>query len=191
MGKIIVTQFVSVDGVSEAPGGEPDYPHTGWVARFPEPEPFDFLLNALLPQEALLIGRVTYESFAGAWPGYEGPMADKMNAMPKFVASRTLKNPEWNNTTVLEGDLATAVAQLKRQIPGEIAVQGSRSIVNQLRRHGLVDEYRLMVFPVVLGSGRRLFDETPEALELKLRDAVTYHNGVVLLVYEAGTTRLD
>lgn len=191
MGKLVVTEFVSVDGVSEAPGGEPNYAHTGWVARFSDPEPFDFLLNALLAQDVLLIGRVTYESFAGAWPTYEGPMADKMNAMPKFVASRTLANPEWNNTTVLQGDLATAVAQLKREIPGEIAVQGSRSVVNELRRHNLVDEYRLMVFPVVLGSGRRLFDETPEALELKLRDVVTYHNGVVLLVYDAGRTRPD
>ena len=191
MGRIVVTEFMSVDGVTEAPGGEPNYPHTGWVARFPEPEPFEFLLNALLPQEALLIGRVTYESFAGAWPTYEGPMADKMNAMPKFVASRTLANPEWNNTTVLQGDLATAVAQLKQETAGEIAVQGSRSVVNELRRHNLVDEYRLMVFPVVLGSGRRLFDETPEALELKLSDVVTYNNGVVLLIYQAGATRLD
>ncbi len=191
MGKIVVTEFVSLDGVSEAPGGEPGYSHTGWVGRFPEPEPFAYKLEEVLAHEALLIGRVTYESFAGAWPERDGPMAEKMNAMPKFVASRTLANPEWNNSTVLRGDFVTAATQLKRETAGGILVPGSLSLVSQLRRHNLVDEYRLMVFPVVLGTGRRMFDEAPEALELKLRDSVTYRNGVVLLVYEAGKTRLD
>ena len=122
MGKIVVSEFVSLDGVVEAPGGEPNYRHTGWVARFQDEAQIDWKMREVMAHEALLIGRVTYESFAGAWPHFDGPFADKMNAMPKYVASTTLKNPAWNNTHVLQGDAMAAVGEAQegaaRRYPG-------------------------------------------------------------------------
>ena len=147
MGKIVVSEFVSLDGVMEAPGGEPSYRHTGWVAKFPDAGQFKYKLDEILAHEAHLLGRRTYESFAGAWPARTGPFADKINSMPKYVASTTLATADWNNTTVLKGDTATAVATLKQQLAGDILVAGSRTLVTTLRRNDLVDEYRLMVFP--------------------------------------------
>lgn len=184
MGKINVVEFVSLDGVMEAPGGEPGYRHTGWVARLLAPEQYQYKLDEVLAHEALLIGRITYESFADAWPSRSGPFGDKMNAMPKYVASTTLKNPQWNNTTVLAGDAIAAVARLKQEISGDILVAGSRTLVNALRRHDLVDEYQLMVFPLLLGSGMRLFDETEDATTLKLVRTLPMSNGAMVLTYQ-------
>ncbi len=183
MGRIIVSEFVSLDGVMEAPGGEPGHPHTGWVLRFQDDAQVQYKFEEVLASEALLLGRTTYESFAGAWPSYEGDFADRMNEMPKFVASTTLTSLEWNNASLLQGDLVVAVSALKQTIPGDILVNGSRSLVSTLHRHDLVDEYRLMIFPIVLGSGMRLFDESPDATQFSLAGVLQLSNGVVELRY--------
>jgi dihydrofolate reductase len=184
MGRVIVTEFVSLDGVMEAPGGEAGYKHTGWVGRFPDVGQFQYKLEEVLAHEAHLLGRTTYESFAGAWPYREGEFADKINAMPKYVASTTLQNPEWNNTTVLQGDAMAAVARLKKDLKGDMLVAGSRTLVNSLKQHDLVDEYHLMVFPIILGSGMRLFDHAEDATTLTLIDTRPYENGIVHLTYQ-------
>lgn len=183
MGRIVVSEFVSLDGVVEAPGGEPGYRHTGWVARFQDAEQIQWKQNEVMAHEALLIGRTTYESFAGAWPRFKGPFADKMNSMPKYVASTTLRDPTWNNAHVLQGDAMAAVARLKKELHGDILVHGSRTLVNALKAHDLVDEYRLMIFPVILGSGMRLFEETPDATTLALAGSESLKNGAVVLTY--------
>ena len=187
MGRIVISEFVSIDGVMEAPGGEPGYRHTGWVERFQDEEQVQYKFEEVQSSSALLIGRVTYESFAGAWPNYQGEFADRMNAMPKYVASTTLTDPAWNNTRVLQGPLADAVGALKREVEGDILVNGSRRLARSLREHGLVDEYRLMVFPIVLGSGDRLFAATSEAEELELAGSRAFGNGVVELTYRVRT----
>ena len=184
MGRVVVTEFVSLDGVMEAPGGEAGYKHTGWVGRFPDVGQFQYKLEEVLAHEAHLLGRTTYESFAGAWPYREGEFADTINAMPKYVASTTLQNPDWNNTTVLHGDAMAAVAQLKQDLKGDMLVAGSRTLVNSLKQHDLVDEYHLMVFPIILGSGMRLFEDSEDATTLTLIDTRSYENGIVLLTYQ-------
>src|SRR5918997_4073299 len=157
MGRIIVTEFVSLDGVMEAPGGGEDYKYGGWSFEVNRGEEGDrFKLDETLAADALLLGRRTYEGFAAAWPSREGEFADKFNDMPKYVVSSTLSDPEWTNTTVIEGDLADAVARLKEQHEGDIVVHGSVQLVQALIEQDLVDELRLMVFPVVLGSGKRI-----------------------------------
>ena len=183
MGRIVVSEFVSLDSVVEAPGGEPNYRHTGWVARFQDEAQVEWKMKEVMAAEALLIGRVTYESFAGAWPNYKGAFADQMNAMPKYVGSTTLRNPAWNNSRVLQGDAMAAVAKLKRALRGDILVHGSIILANALKQHGLVDEYRLMVFPIILGSGRRMFDETEEAIALELVATEPLTNGTAVLTY--------
>jgi dihydrofolate reductase len=183
MRKLIVSEFVTLDGVMEAPGGEEGHPHTGWVFDFMGPEQMKYKLDEVLEAEAQLIGRVTYESFADAWPAREGEFADKMNAMPKYVVSTTLTEPEWNNTTVIAGDVVEEVTKLKEGEGGPILVAGSRTLVHSLMPHGLIDEYRLMIFPVVLGSGARLFPETPDKTVLTLADTQTFPSGVVVHTY--------
>ncbi len=183
MGKLVVSEFASLDGVVEAPGGEPGYRHTGWVAKFQDQAQIDWKMREVTAHEALLIGRITYESFAGAWPNFKGPFADTMNAMPKYVASTTLKDPAWNNTHVLQGDAMAAVDRLKKELRGDILVHGSRTLVNALKAHDLIDEYRLMVFPIILGSGMRLFEETPDATVLQLAGTEALKNGVAVLTY--------
>jgi dihydrofolate reductase len=172
MGKVVVSQFISVDGVVEDPGGSENWERGGWAFQFDRgPEGNQFKLDEVMASEALLLGRVTYEGFADAWPSRTGDFADKFNGMPKYVVSTTLKDPEWNNSTVIEDDVAAAVAQLKQDIDGDILVNGSVQLVQTLAEHGLVDEYRFMVFPTVLGAGKHLFGETPAAAPLKLVDA--------------------
>jgi dihydrofolate reductase len=184
MRKLVVSEFVSIDGVMEAPGGEPGYPHTGWTFEYHGPEQERYKFEEVLEADCLLVGRVTYESFAGAWPTYEGEFADRMNAMPKYVVSTKLRDPEWNNTTVIDKDVAGAVATLKAQDGGPILVPGSRTLVQSLMRDGLVDEYRLQVFPVILGSGRRLYPDTPDKTVLQLTDSQTFPSGVVAQTYQ-------
>jgi dihydrofolate reductase len=185
MGRIVVTEFISLDGVVEDPGGSEDFKHGGWSFEFSRGEEGDqFKLDETLDSEALLLGRVTYEGFADAWPSRDGDFADKFNSMPKYVVSSTLKDPEWTNSTVLEGDVAESVKKLKDEVDGNIVVHGSVQLVQSLIEHGLVDELRLMVFPVVLGSGKRLFGETSDKRSLKLADSKTVGDGVSILVYQ-------
>ena len=184
MRQLIVTEFVTLDGVMEAPGGEPSHPHTNWVGEFPTgPEPFEYKLREILEAEIHLLGRVTYESFAGAWPEREGEFADKMNAMEKVVVSSTLKEPEWNNTTVLSGDVVAGVTELKHSGDGPILVAGSHMLVHTLLDHDLVDELRLMVFPVTIGKGLRVFPETVRKTEWKLAESISYPSAIRLDIY--------
>ena len=190
MGRIVVTEFVSLDGVVEAPGGGEDFKHGGWSFEISRGDEGDkFKLDETLASEALLLGRVTYEGFAAAWPTRDGEFADKFNTMPKYVVSSTLEDPEWNNTTVLKGDVAEEVAKLKQDQAGDIVVHGSPRLVQALIEHDLVDEFRLMVFPVVLGSGKRLFDETSDKKPLRLVDSKVVGDGVVILVYAPTDSR--
>jgi dihydrofolate reductase len=185
MGRIIVTEFVSLDGVMEAPGGGEDYKYGGWSFEVNRGEEGDrFKLDETLAADALLLGRRTYEGFAAAWPSREGEFADKFNTMPKYVVSSTLDDPQWNNSTVLSGDLAEEVARLKREQDGQIVVHGSARLVQALLEHDLVDEVRLMVFPIVLGDGKRLFGETSDKKLLRLVDSKIVGDGVAILVYE-------
>jgi dihydrofolate reductase len=184
MGRIVVTEFVSLDGVVEDPGGAEDYKHGGWSFEFNRGEEGDkFKLDEALEADALLLGRVTYQGFADAWPSRDGEFADKFNNMPKYVVSSTLEDPEWNNSTVLKGDVTEAVARLKDQQDGDVVVHGSPQLVQTLIENDLVDELRLMVFPVVLGSGKRLFGETTGKKTLRLTDSKTVGDGVAILVY--------
>jgi len=182
MGKIVVTEFMSLDGVVEAPGGEPGYAHTNWVGERHDESWLEYKQQEIFDADALLLGRITYESFAGAWPHYEGEMAVKMNAMPKYVVSTTLAAPEWNNATVLKGDLRAEVERVKSE-HREVQVAGSRTLVNALKALELVDEYHFMVFPVVLGSGFRLFDEVADSYPLEYRSTRPFDNGVVVHTY--------
>jgi len=184
MGRIVVTEFVSLDGVIEDPGGAEDYKHGGWSFEISRGDEGDkFKLDEAFESDALLLGRVTYEGFADAWPSREGEFADKFNQMPKYVVSTTLSDPEWNNSTVIEGDLAEEVARLKDQIDGDIVVHGSAMLAQALVENDLVDELRLMVFPVVLGEGKRLFGETSDKKALELVDSRVVGDGVSILVY--------
>ena len=183
MGRIVVSEFLSLDGVMEAPGGEPGFVHSGWVGRFPDQGQYAYKLAEVQDHEALLIGRVTYDSFAAAWPEREGVFADRMNAMPKFVVSTTLRDPRWENTTVVDRDVVAAIGRLRTEVPGDLLVAGSGTLVGFLRAHDLVDEYRLMVFPIVLGSGRRLFGGAADALALELADIQQLRSGTVILTY--------
>lgn len=183
MRELIVTEFVSLDGVMEAPGGEPGYAHSGWVQPFFDDGLGRYKLDETLAADAQLLGRVTYESFAGAWPDREGAMADKLNAMPKHVASTTLDRVDWNNSTLLQGDVAEAVGALKATDGGPLLVAGSRTLVHTLLAAGLVDELHLQVFPLLLGSGARVYPEGPEATKLRLVDSVTFDSGVIAQIY--------
>jgi dihydrofolate reductase len=185
VGRIVVTEFVSLDGVVEAPGGGEEFKHGGWSFEFDRgDEGNKFKLDETVSSEALLLGRVTYEGFAASWPSRDGEFADKFNSMPKYVVSSTLENPEWNNSTVLKGDVPEQVAKLKQDVDGDVVVHGSPQLVQALLEHGLVDELRLMVFPVVLGSGKRLFGETADKLPLRLVDSKVVGDGVAIMVYE-------
>jgi dihydrofolate reductase len=178
MRRLIVSEFVTLDGVMEAPGGEPTHPHTGWVGDYHCPEQEQYKLDEVLEAETLLIGRVTYESFAGAWPTYHGVFADRMNGMPKVVASSTLTDPEWTNTTVLQGDVVDGVSELKKQKGGPILVAGSNTLVHTLLDNDLVDELRLMVFPVTIGAGLRVFPDTIRKTAWSLSDSASFPSGV-------------
>jgi dihydrofolate reductase len=182
MGRIIVTEYISIDGVIEAPGGHEDYEHVNWVFEFERGEDGQkFKDDEAFASEAMLLGRTTYEGFAPAWPTMEGAVADKFNAMPKYVVSKTLVDPEWNNTTVL-GSIEE-VGTLKQRIDGDLVVHGSAQLARALFAAGLVDELRLMVFPLVLGSGKRLFDGNGKKMRMPLREARTVGDGITILTY--------
>ena len=180
MSEVVVSEFVSVDGVMEDPV---------WTFEFDRGDDGDaFKLDEVLASDALLLGRVTYEGFAEAWPGRtdETGFADKFNSMPNYVASTTLEEPlEWNNSMLLGENVEDEVSALKREFEGDILVNGSAQLVQTLMDHDLVDEYRLMVFPVVLGSGKRLFEGTDETTSLQLVETKTVGSGVVILTYRS------
>jgi dihydrofolate reductase len=186
VGRIVVTEFVSLDGVMEAPGGGEDFKHAGWTFEIERGDEGDkFKLDETLSSEALLLGRKTYEGFAAAWPSRtdEVGFADKFNSMPKYIVSSTLENPEWNNTTVLKGDPVEEVSKLRQRPGGDIVVHGSAQLVQTLLEHDLVDELRLMIYPVVLGTGKRLFDETSDKKRLRLTDSKTVGDGITICIY--------
>ncbi|HEX5195058.1 MAG TPA: dihydrofolate reductase family protein [Solirubrobacteraceae bacterium] len=187
MGRIVATEFVSVDGVFEDPGGAGTFKHGGWSFQFNRGEDGDaFKLEELRAADAQLLGRVTYEGFAAAWPDMEhstGEFGEKMNGMPKYVVSKTLERADWNNSTILDGDLAADVATLKDRYAGDILIAGSGQLVRGLLAQGLLDELRLMIFPVVLGSGERLLGAADDLVRLSLGSTQTVGDGVVILTY--------
>jgi dihydrofolate reductase len=185
MGRIVVTEFVSLDGVMEDPGGSENFKYGGWSFEFARGDEGEkFKLDETVGTEALLLGRVTYEGFAEAWPSRTGEFADKFNSMPKYVVSSTMDKAKWTNSTVLNGDLEEEVAKVKEAHDGDIVVHGSAQLVQALLEKDLVDELRLMVFPVVLGSGKRVFGETTDKKTLQLVDSQTVGEGVVILIHE-------
>jgi dihydrofolate reductase len=192
MGKIVATEFISLDGVIEDPGGSEDFVHGGWTFEIDRgDEGNKFKLDELIEAEAQLLGRITYEGFADAWPEREGDpqmgdFAKKMNTMPKYVYSTTLESADWQNTTVLSGDFATDIRRAKDEVDGVILVAGSAALVQGLIANDLLDELRLMVFPVTLGGGKRLFADDGRKVPLKLTDARTVGAGIQLLTYDRG-----
>ncbi|HWQ01278.1 MAG TPA: dihydrofolate reductase family protein [Gaiellaceae bacterium] len=184
MGRIVVTEYISVDGVVEAPSGTETFERVGWTddfSRGPEGETFKF--EETRASDALLLGRLTYDEFAPVWPQIPGEFADMFNAMPKYVVSSTLENPEWNNTTVLRGDVVEEVTGLKKRFDRDIVVHGSPQLAQTLIEHDLVDELRLMVYPVIVGAGKRLFAETSGKKNLRLVETRTFNDGITVLVY--------
>jgi dihydrofolate reductase len=185
VGKIVVTEFVSLDGVMQAPGGGEEFAHAGWTFAIDTGEEGrGFKFEEAMDSAALLLGRVTYEGFAAAWPTMEGPFADQFNGMPKYVVSATLTDASWNNSTVLRGNLVDEVTALRDSIDGEITVHGSGTLVRALLEHGLVDELRLMVFPVVLGSGARLFGPAAGKQSFRLTGSKIVGDGVAIMIYQ-------
>ncbi|TCO19048.1 dihydrofolate reductase [Kribbella steppae] len=184
MGTIVVTTFSSLDGVVQAPGGE-DFKYANWSFEFDRGEDGEkFKEDEAFGADALLIGRKTYEGFASAWPEYEGELADKYNSMPKYVVSSTLTDPKWNNTRVLSGDVREEVAKLKTEVAGEIQVPGSIQLAQELIAADLVDEIHLMTFPVILGTGRKLFGETPDKTTWRLTQSLTVGEGISVMVLQ-------
>jgi dihydrofolate reductase len=189
MGRIVVTEYISVDGVVEAPSGTEAFERVGWTDDFSRgPEGNQFKVDETMAADAQLLGRVTYEQFAAVWPHVEGEFGDYFNSMPKYVVSSTLENPEWDNTTVLAGDLVEAVRELKQRYQRDIVVHGSPQLAQALIEHDLVDVLHLLVYPVIVGAGKRLFDSTSETKRLRLAATQTFGDGVHLLVYERATS---
>jgi len=186
MGKLVVTEFVSIDGVFEDPGGAEAYQYGGWTFEYDRGADGDkFKLDELMEAEVHLLGRVTYEAFAAAWPSREGEFADQLNNGRKYVVSTTLKDPTWHNTTVISENVPEEIAKLKNETDGVILVAGSGTLVGTLLAHDLVDELRLMVFPTVLGRGKRLFPDRIDRLKFRLVDAKTVgSDGVHVLTYQ-------
>jgi dihydrofolate reductase len=184
MGRIVVTEFVSLDGVMEAPGGDDKFVRGAWTFEFDRgDEGNQFKVDETMNSAALLLGRRTYEGFAAAWPQREGEFADRFNTMPKYVVSSTLTDPSWTNTTVLSGDVLDGVRKLKAEQAGDIVVHGSASLVQTLLENDLVDELRLMVFPVVLGTGKKLFGETTDMKRLRLSESKVVGDDVAIMIY--------
>jgi dihydrofolate reductase len=185
MGRIVVTEYVSVDGVVEAPSGTETFERVGWTDALTRgPEGDQFKLDEARASDALLLGRVTYDVFAPVWPHHQGELAHKLNSMPKYVISSTLENPEWNNTTVLRGDVVEEVTKLNEKYEGDVVVYGSPQLAQTLIEHDLVDAIHLQVYPVIVGAGKRLFAETSVTKHLRLAEAKTVGDGVHILIYE-------
>ena len=185
MGRIVISENVSLDGVVQDPAGDEGFRVGGWVGLIKDsPQLNKLALDEALGAEAWLLGRRSYEFFAARWPSRSGELADRLNSLPKYVVSSTLEDPAWNNTTVLKGDVVNEVSKLKQDLNGEIVVPASFQLVHTLLEHDLVDELRLKVFPVVLGAGERLFGETSDKKAMRLVDTQTVEGDVVFLTYE-------
>src|SRR6266700_2091598 len=186
MGRLVVTEFVSVDGVFEDPGGAEEFEHGGWTFEYDRGDDGNqFKLDEVMEAQVQLLGRLTYEGFAAAWPSREGPFADKLNSDPKYVVSTTLKNPKWEHTEVIETNVVDEVSRLKDETQGVILVAGSGTLVQTLLEANLVDELRLMVFPTILGRGKRLFPDGIDRLKLKLAESKTVGpDGVQVQIYQ-------
>jgi dihydrofolate reductase len=185
MAKLVVTEFVSIDGVFEDPGGAEQYEHGGWTFEYDRGDEGDkFKMDELMEADVQLLGRRTYDGFAEAWPSREGPFADKINHGAKYVVSNTITDPAWQNTTVISGDAAEGVSKLKREAEGTILVAGSGALVQALLAADLVDELRLMIFPTILGRGRRLFPDGIDRLKFRLAESrAVGPDGVQVQVY--------
>jgi dihydrofolate reductase len=187
MGKIVMSEFVTLDGVIQDPAGNEGFRVGGWVGRVGDKDregTDKVLLDQALGTEALLLGRRSYEFLAALWPSRSGALADRLNSLPKYVVSSTLEDPDWNNSTVLNGEVLNDVSKLKHELSGEINVIASFQLGRTLVEHDLVDELRLMIYPVVLGAGERLFGETSDKKPMHLLDARTVGDGVAYLTYE-------
>jgi len=185
MGKIVKSNFVSLDGVVQDPAGNEGFRLGGWVGPLKDRQDLSKLaLDEALGAEALLLGRRSYEFLAALWPSRSGELADRLNSLPKYVVSSTLEDPDWNNSTVLKGDVVNEVSKLRQELDGEIVVPASFQLLHTLMEHDLVDELRLMIIPVVLGAGERLFGETSDMKPMRLVDTQTIDNGVAFLTYE-------
>ena len=187
MGTIVVSENVTLDGVAEDPAGTEGFARGGWVGRVGErgrEGAAKALLDEALGAEAQLFGRKTYEFLAARWPSRSGELADRLNTMPKYVVSSTLESPTWNNSTVLKGDVVKEVSRLKRQLRGRIVIPGSIRLVRTVIDNDLVDELRLMIYPLVLGVGERLFGDTADKMPMRLVESRTLDDGLVYLVYQ-------
>ena len=185
MGRIVVSDNVSLDGVIQDPAGDEGFERGGWVGLIKDrPGVNKLALDDAVGAEALLLGRRSYEWFAGRWPSRSGELADRLNSMPKYVVSSTLHKPDWNDSTVLEGDAANEISTLKQQLDGDILVLASFQLVRTLMEHDLLDELRLKIYPVVLGDGKRLFGETSDKKPMRLVDTKAIGDGLVFLTYE-------
>jgi dihydrofolate reductase len=187
MGKIVISDNVSLDGVDEDPTGEEGFRHGGWFAEVGDNDREGFAKVALdeaLGAEAFLLGRLRYEFLAARWPSRSGELADRLNSLPKYVVSSTLGDPAWNNSTVVKDDVVTEVSKLKQELDGDIIVPGSRRLVRTLMEQGLVDQLRLLVYPVVLGAGERLFGEASDKIPMRLLETRTVGDSLAYLTYE-------
>ncbi|HTN24284.1 MAG TPA: dihydrofolate reductase family protein [Solirubrobacteraceae bacterium] len=185
MSKIVATEFMSLDGVIDSPGGDNDFARGAWTFKFSDPEGMQFKIDETMNCDAQLLGRKTYEGFAAAWPGREGEFADRFNSMRKYVVSQTLEQDAltWENSTLISGDVLAEIAKLREQPGGDIVIHGSAALVRSLLGHGLIDELRLMVFPIVLGMGEKLFGDTEDSIVLQLADSKVLASGTVILTY--------
>jgi len=187
MGKLVVTEFITLDGVIEDPGGSEGTANGGWSFQFPTDDGMQFKFEELQAADVQLLGRITYQGFAAAWPAMEeetGEFGKKMNDMPKVVVSHTLTEATWRNTTIESGDVVAAVKRLKERYAGDVLVAGSASLAEFLRRNDLVDEYRLMVYPIVLGQGKRLFTDPSAVTKLRLVETRQAGPDVPLLIFQ-------
>jgi dihydrofolate reductase len=187
MGKIVISENVSLDGVVQDPTGEEGFRHGGWFGQVGDKDSEErakVVLDEALGAEAFLLGRRSYEFLAARWPSRSGELADRLNSMPKYIVSSTLEDPDWNNSTILKGDVVNQVSRLKQELDGNIVVPASRQLVRTLIEHDLVDELRLMVYPVVLGDGKRLFGETSDKKSMRLLDTRSIGDGLAFLTYE-------
>jgi dihydrofolate reductase len=194
MGKIVVSEFITLDGVIEAPGGDESLgERSGWSIPYFNEETAKFKLDDLLASDALLMGRATYQIHAAAWPSMtdEEGFADLMNGLPKYVVSTTLERVEWNNSRLIRGNIPEAVKKLKQEVQRTILIDGGSDLVHSLMRHDLIDEYRLLVHPVVVGKGKRLFRGDSQTTELRLIEARAFSTGVVALTYQPAETRSE
>ena len=187
MGKIVVTENVSLDGVVQDPTGEEGFRHGGWftqVGDYDRDERAKVVLDEAMGAEAFLLGRRSYEFLAARWPSRNGELADRLNRLPKYVVSSTLRDPKWNNSAVLKGDVMSQVSKLKQDLDGDIVVPASRQLVRMLMEHNLVDQLRLMVHPVALGAGERLFEETHDKQKMRLLDTRKVGDDLAFLAYQ-------